>query len=228
MRHLKTALTVLGALTILLLAGNTVAYAATGKSLLLGKMNYADRATGTTRTTSGAVLNLRAKSSASPPLSTNARGKVTNLNADKLDGLDASTLRTRSQVYTATIDNAGGALINIPMGSGSYLVDYSLFIEPEADAPISVGCHIGTSNPGGVNDVWVAADATDLNTVHNEHAVSGSGLITKTANNSVHLKCSSMDGAFRTGQFPVQIVVTPTARLSMKTLPVTTSGPSVS
>lgn len=228
MRHVKSALIVLGALTLLLLAGNTVAYAATGKSLLLGKTNYAGKQTGVTRTTSGPVLNLTARSSANPPLSTNARGKVANLNADRLDGLDSASLRTRSRVYTSSFESAGQALVHLPMSPGNYLVSYSVYVEAETDAPISVSCHVLVDRPGGAADVRVASDATDLNSTHIEHAMSGSGLVSATADADVKLKCDAVDGAFSTAQVPVQIVVTPTTRLSTQHLVASVAAPTPS
>ena len=218
MRHLKTALTVLGAVTVLLLAGNTLAYAATGKALILGGANSAGKQTALARTTVGPVLNLRAKSPSSPPLTTNARGKVANLNADRVDGLDAAALRTRSRVFTSTFAGAARAEIALPLSPGSYLVSYAVYAETESDAPIGVSCWILEDRPGGINDKRVASDAADVSAAWIEHAVSGSGLVTRTADATVKLKCESPDGEFRTGQVPVQVVVTPTALQSTQPL----------
>lgn len=218
MRHVKTALTVLGAATVLLLAGNTVAYAATGKALLLGKANYANKQTTLARSTSGPALRLTTKAPGSAPLSTNGRGKVANLNADMLDGLDSAALRTSSRVYTSTIDDAGEAKITLPLSAGSYLVDYAVYAEAESDKPLSIGCYVVEDREGGINDVRVASDAAELNTTFLDHAVSGSGLVTKTADATVRLVCESPDGEFTTGNVPVQIVVTPTSRLSVQNL----------
>jgi hypothetical protein len=44
MRRLKTFLTVIGAVTILVLAANSAVYAATGGRFILGKTNKANRA----------------------------------------------------------------------------------------------------------------------------------------------------------------------------------------
>lgn len=105
MRYLKTTLTVIGAVTVLVLAGNTVALAATGHALLLGKSNSADANTSITRTTSGSVLKLQSKSSLNSPLTVNGTGKVTNLNADRVDGLSASAFG-RAPIATGYV-NAG-------------------------------------------------------------------------------------------------------------------------
>src|SRR5690349_15216722 len=82
MRHLKTLLTVLGAVTILVLAGNTVALATTGHAFILGKANSANKQTQLTRTTSGPALKVTTKSTANPPFAVNGHGKVAHLNAD--------------------------------------------------------------------------------------------------------------------------------------------------
>jgi hypothetical protein len=96
MQKLKTFLTVFGAVTVLVLAANTVAFAATGGKFILGHTNKANKVSTLKRTTSGSALTLITKSSANAPLTTNGRGKVANLNADLLDGLDSSAL-ARSQ-----------------------------------------------------------------------------------------------------------------------------------
>src|SRR3954454_12851781 len=79
---LKSVLTVIGAVTILVLAGNTVAFAATGHSFILGKVNKANLPTTLKRTTNGPALNLITKPLSSAPFAVNTTGKVTNLNAD--------------------------------------------------------------------------------------------------------------------------------------------------
>lgn len=96
MRHLKTTLAVLGAVTILVLASNTVAIAATGKGFILGKINSANKQTTLTRTTNGPVLKLNAKSATGTPLAVRGSGKVANLNADKIDGKDSSAFAPSS------------------------------------------------------------------------------------------------------------------------------------
>jgi len=106
MRSLKALMTVIGAVTVLVLAGNTVALAATGHAFILGKTNKANQVTVLKRTTPGSALSLKTTSTANAPLSTNARGKVANLNSDLLDGFDSSDLGTRAY---ATV-GAGGLL----------------------------------------------------------------------------------------------------------------------
>ena len=89
-----------GAAAVLVVGFDAVTFAATGSSLLLGRVNQASSVTAIQNTGTGAALNLVTKSIASPPFTTNARGQVPNLyasraaNADRLGGLTLSELRT--------------------------------------------------------------------------------------------------------------------------------------
>jgi hypothetical protein len=98
------------ALLALFLNLSGLAYAATGGNLLLGKANTANRTTALTGTpASGAALSVTNStaglpaaafhsSSAAQPFTVSSATKVTNLNADLLDGLDASALQSRSDL----------------------------------------------------------------------------------------------------------------------------------
>jgi hypothetical protein len=90
MHYLKTTLAAIGAASVLVLAANTVAIAANGHGFLLGQSNSASKITTLTRTTSGPALQVKTKSSSNAPFTVNGKGKVTNLNADRLDGIDSS------------------------------------------------------------------------------------------------------------------------------------------
>src|SRR5690349_973681 len=127
MRHLRTALTVLGAITVLVLAGNTVALAATGQGFLLGKTNTANTVSTLQRTTAGPALKLTTDTASSSPFSTNGTGKVTNLNADKIDGFNSTSLRNRTYVFTSVFSNKSAVAYNLPVSSGSYIVTVSTF-----------------------------------------------------------------------------------------------------
>lgn len=78
-----------GALTAVIVAGAGTAVAATGGAFILGKSNTA-RATTTLSNPTGTPLSLKAKSG-SAPMRVNSSKVVTNLNADKLDGKQASS-----------------------------------------------------------------------------------------------------------------------------------------
>jgi hypothetical protein len=134
MRSLKTALSVIGAVTVLVLAANTVAYAATGGTFFLGQTNKASKQTTLERTTSGAALGLVTKSSANAPLSTNGSGKVVNLNADRVDGLDSSALKTQTYRYTIPAQTAVRSFdVSFPtLPAGTYLASYDLLATVDA------------------------------------------------------------------------------------------------
>lgn len=89
----KLSFGVVGVVFGVVVGGGGIAVAATGGSFLLGKSNAANHATSLKSTGSGATLSLLASRAGQPPLSVSANsGKATNLNADKLDGLDSSAL----------------------------------------------------------------------------------------------------------------------------------------
>jgi len=90
---LLAALVVVGGL-------NVAAYAATGGNFILGHINKAGQASTLQRTTAGPPLLLKTKLGGNAPFATNGKGKVTNLNADRLDGLDGQALQTRTLMYT--------------------------------------------------------------------------------------------------------------------------------
>jgi hypothetical protein len=95
-RRAERVLAVVGATAILIVGFDSVTYAKTGSSLLLGKANKAGGVTTVQNTGNGAALKLTTKSAASPPFTTNAKGLVKNLYSDRsatTDGLSSSALR---------------------------------------------------------------------------------------------------------------------------------------
>lgn len=98
MRHLKTTLAVLGAVTVLVLAGNTISMAATGKAFILGKGNTASTATALKRTTNGPAMKIVTRRAADVPFAVNGKGKVPNLNVDRLDGKDSTAFASAASV----------------------------------------------------------------------------------------------------------------------------------
>lgn len=91
--------TVLLTAVLLVGAANLGAFAATGGPLLLGKSNTSDKTTKLKTTGKGAALSLKSKSDEAP-LAVSNDTKVAKLNADSIDGLDSSALRTTSYTYT--------------------------------------------------------------------------------------------------------------------------------
>ena len=89
----KTIIAAAGLLTLGILAVPSAASAANGGTWVLGKS--LSETTPTTVTNShGTPLSLKAKSG-SAPLAVNSATKVTNLNADKLDGVSSESFALR-------------------------------------------------------------------------------------------------------------------------------------
>ena len=154
--QIKTPLAVIGAASVLVLAGNTIALAATGQALLLGKSNSANTYTSITRTTAGSVLNLKSSSSSSAPLSVNGKGKVTNLNADLLDGLSASSLQNKVYRYRLPASSGTSTYIwDLPgLPSGTYLAAYTVYTQTDA---ITGQCYL--QGPAGTSFELVSDEA---------------------------------------------------------------------
>ena len=97
----KATMATAAAAALLILGIDATTYAATGDSLLLGRINQSNRATVIERTQPGPVLRLTTRSAADAPFSTNATGRVNRLNADRVDGKNASALATRAITFRA-------------------------------------------------------------------------------------------------------------------------------
>ncbi len=85
-------LAVVGASALLVLGFDGLTYAATGSSLLMGKVNTASGVTTIENTGTGAALKLTTASNTSPPFTTNAKGLVNNLYARRAASADSAKL----------------------------------------------------------------------------------------------------------------------------------------
>ncbi len=168
------ALALLGATTLLVVALDASTYAATGKSLLLGKSNSANKMTTVTRTTPGATLRLVSRPG-SPPLSVNSSQRVPGLNADHVDGLSGQSLQSRAVVFT---DGAGGPrgtteTWSIPLSPGLYDISYVVGfnnLTASAGSPASMRCYVqsgptftavqSASSVGYFPDTYVSSSAS--------------------------------------------------------------------
>lgn len=137
----ERVLAVVGAASLLIMGFDTLTYASTGSSLLLGRSNTANRTTTITNTGSGAALRLVTSTTAAAPFTTNARGRVPNLYADKsgkadnaakLAGLTVTQVKTAAHSTFATVatDPAGSHSGNTTftvgkLQTGSYLATLS-------------------------------------------------------------------------------------------------------
>ena len=107
---------VVAATTVLVLGIDSVTYAATGSSLILGRTSQASTQTVIARTTIGPALGLTVKSATSAPFSTNGKGKVANLYADRaasannalaLGGLTLAQIQAAAKGATGPAGPAG-------------------------------------------------------------------------------------------------------------------------
>jgi len=123
---MKRALTVVACTGVLVMGIDYVSMATTGQSLLLGKSNTANAITKISNTGAGSAVDLHVKSAATAPFTTNGKGKVANLYADRAATADnsarlgGSTLaQVRSGIDAATLEgNTAADVSNLGMTWG--------------------------------------------------------------------------------------------------------------
>lgn len=117
-------------------ATDLASYAATGHGVLLGKVNTTARGTAISRTAPGPALTLRTKPG-SPPFAVGSTTRVNRLNADRIDGLDSSSLQTRTHVYEDTGSQNRGTTETwvLPVAPATYLVRFAAPLALSAGTP---------------------------------------------------------------------------------------------
>jgi hypothetical protein len=210
MRHLKTLVSAILVALVVVAAVDYTASAATGRPFLLGKLNKANQQTTLKRTTPGTALKVVTKSAGNAPFAVNGTGTVTNLSADKIDGIDSSALGTRSYVWRMAVSHLSSAQYRLPLANGSYLVSYSNYFGTLADNQ-SAECwvleHGADSRYTGYSSVR-NAPVTGLAW---SPALSGSGLVTKTSANEIIVGCNASAQYTTPVDTPLEIVATPTS-----------------
>jgi hypothetical protein len=203
MRRLKTLGSALLVALVLVMGADYVSYAATGHGFVLGKSNSANRLTSLARTTNGPVLNLHARRATDAPLATNGRGRVANLNADKVDGLHAASLQTKSFVFTDNVSVAVATVtLNVPVPAGKYLISYSAYMNGSGSG--NVDCYVGQSN--GTSTTYVAESQFVAGA--DTPGCTGSGFVTKVSAGTVTLHIANANAFTTYGNEPIQIVMT--------------------
>lgn len=135
MKRLKTVLSALMVGLLLIIGLDGIAYAATGQSVILGKVNKANKTTTVERTNAGAPLTLKAQAG-SPPLAVTTGQVVANLNADRVDGKHASDLGVRTLGYRSAVNETGVSAINVvaqDVPAGTYLANYDTWLYTAAN-----------------------------------------------------------------------------------------------
>jgi len=209
---------VLGAVAVLVLAANTVALATTGKALLAGKINTSSKVTTLVRTTPGTGLQVKTKSSTNPPFAVNGRGKVVNLNVDKVDGLDGGT-RAFTWSYTGTVPATRTFTLG-GLPSGNYLISWDLYIRAnQVPAGTLADCYLSAGGPTG--DRRYSGEAAGTHTTSFGIPLSSTGLVVNNPNGDVVLECRTTGAASWTAftDQPVRITAVPLAGVTNKGTP---------
>jgi hypothetical protein len=214
------ALAVVGAAAVLVVGFDAATYAATGSSLLMGRINTANKTTVVKNTGSGPAMSLLTKSAASAPFKTNAKGRVANLNADKVDGLEAAAIiaagrqattlggsskaqiltaakTTTSVTYRSSGGRSGNTTYQLPsVPAGTYLVTIagrvSLNTAGSAGSPNTLTCTLGDRGVilFGTPGAWAQATVTSGSLAH----MAGSQVVTFAASELLDLGCSTTAG----------------------------------
>jgi hypothetical protein len=200
--RLTSAIAVLGVVALLLVAGNTAAYASGGHSFFLGKSNHTKKQTTLTRTRPGTVLSLNAKPGY-PALAVNSSAKVANLNADTVDGIDSSQMLNQTLVFTRDVTGVSNFQMELPVGPGTYNLDYSVFM---SGAPAANSyCELFSTN-GTVSRFVGISQFASASPGH-----TGGGLLTKEAGGHVQLSCVAGGTFTASGGTAVQVTASPVA-----------------
>lgn len=216
MRRLKTFVSALVVALVVIASLDYAASAATGHAFVLGQLNKANRTTALQRTTSGPALTLTT-SSAAAPLTVNGRGRVANLNADRIDGLDSSALvGVRAQVSRFVFDATelvhAGAMPTLAPGTYLATLDVAFIgAGGSAAVPTGLSCEFVQTGIGdteverglvqssmSVNDVPALSSTTVLTTQDGDHLTllcSASKAWTTNENRPAEVTLTKLDGA---------------------------------
>jgi len=197
--RLATAAAVITSAAILVAGFDLATYAATGDSLLLGKLNKSGTTTTVNNLGRGPVLNLIG-GKPYPPLKVNSNKKVANFNADLVDGFDSAVLEpgiTRIVLAAKGSTPPGSSVFRrVPMAAGTYWVTVTGIARNVTENSGTITCLVGDqekvfSVPGG-DYAGIVADQEDLAVAYGGFALfSGSGLLTLPAGHHVIYACSS-------------------------------------
>lgn len=138
--------TALSAAVVLVMGVDYVTFAATGDSLILGRTNASQHATTLDVSGPGPALVLGSRGNTKPSLRVSSDAKVRRLNADRLDGLQASQLSTRAVTYQ--VGKRGDVLPGVGVWSiktppGLYQVTFKVLASPDSSPGLVSGMICG-------------------------------------------------------------------------------------
>ena len=155
-------------------------------SLILGKLNKAGNATEVRRTTSGPAMKFTTRPG-SAPFSVTSGAKVPRLNADRVDGLEGSSLQTRTKVYRNTTFAGGLSDLrwSLPLSAGTYSVQYGVGLTPASATRIV--CDI--LNTGDALPNTKVAWAVQNTAATGAHYLSGADVLVVKPASETYLEC---------------------------------------
>lgn len=199
---LRSTVAALAVAGLLVLAVNPAGVSAAAKNLVLGTSNTESKTTTLTNTGKGPALSLTSKPG-KPALKVSSSAKVAKLNADQVDGMDASALGTRSVVYTMdVVDPVKAVKYDLPLESGHWLVGYSAYLNGAQDG--DVDCYLGQQ----VEGIWTFAGETRIAAGTMTPGLSGSASVEKTDTGTVAVFCSATNPFTTYDNEPFQVVAT--------------------
>jgi hypothetical protein len=208
MRTLKTLGSGLVVTLVLVMGLDYAASAATGHQFILGKVNKANKPTTLKRTTAGPPLQLLSTSPASPPMVVNGRGKVANLNADTVDGMEASALRTTTYAYTKAVTVPTTSVdFEIPLAVGTYVVGYTAYSAEGGLDGSTAGCAL-VRNHAGTKSYLALTEAVTITSL--TPGVNGSSTVSLEAGDTLNLFCQAPTAWVTPSKVPIQVHATRT------------------
>ncbi len=225
MRHLKTVASALIVVLVLVMATDYVAMATTGKTLLLGSVNTVTKATVIKKTTDGPALRIDNSTgtgiqfhtrAGKSPFKVNRTAKVKKLNADLLDGKNASELSSRILEFRSPTGAQPASTVftlDLPaVDAGTYLATYSVWMDnpqpaPTTASPIVVQCYLALNDSGGT---YVSSIGTTAMTTEGlpSPGLSGSGAVKIKQGQKLQLFCGKSPFAFTVlPDSPIQVTL---------------------
>jgi len=201
----KSTLSAVAIAGMLVITADYAAMAATGGGFLLGRSNTADRVTTLTNSGTGPVLKLwTTHPGTRPPLGVNSSVKVTNLNADKVDGKSAAALGVRTLLFTRVVNTVGSSGFEYTLNAvpaGTYLTTFNAGINGPVGG--SLDCLIEVPSTFQSIEDYGVTNADGL------HTISQAGVLVVPTTQQLHFECFGLAGTYTNwGNQKLQISLT--------------------
>lgn len=192
----------LSAAALLVVGVDYATFAATGDSLVLGRINHQQKTTVLTKHGTGPALRLTTRGNERPSLAVSSSARVRKLNADLLDGQSASALSSRAVTYKA--GNSGDVLQGLsswrqPVEPGIYQVSFKAFLNPDSPAPgntVDVICGVADLNTIGPRTHVYTADSATFTGTGFPTLMSGAETVRIGDTTNPGIVCTTTGGAF--------------------------------